>query len=87
MSEGRVISIRRLSLVAEHLSCKQKVKGSIPLIAFFIIVCVVSSVCVHSFCHCVCGEEKLQSVCVRAVSVEQVECHRCVIRSTCGPMV
>ena len=25
---------RRLSLVAEHLSRKQKVKGSIPLIAF-----------------------------------------------------
>ena len=25
----------RLSLVAEHLSRKQKVKGSIPLIAFF----------------------------------------------------
>ena len=31
----RGLCIRRLSLVVEHLSCKQKVKGSIPLIAFF----------------------------------------------------
>ena len=58
------ISIRRLSLVAEHLSCKQKVKGSIPLIAFFINVCVESSVCVHSFCQCVCVEKKSVSVSV-----------------------
>ena len=26
---------RRFSLVVEHLSCKQKVKGSIPLVAFY----------------------------------------------------
>ena len=31
--EQRVVG-RRFSLVVEHLSCKQKVKGSIPLVAF-----------------------------------------------------
>ena len=82
-----MISIRRLSLVAEHLSCKQKVKGSIPLIAFFIIVCGVSSVCVVSFCHSLCREKKSYSVCWCLVCVEQVECLVSVIRSTCGPMV
>ncbi len=38
----------RLSLVAEHLSRKQKVKGSIPLIAFLIISVIFNSLFQYS---------------------------------------